>query len=75
MENSGEWISFKEAQPPPNSRIAVKGFKRDLPGEEFISPNVYVDEDGIFATSVEIQDTHWKLIRPRSHPQPLPSLE
>lgn len=56
------WFSFKDANPRPNTRIVVKGFRRSDPGEEFISPNVYVDEDGLFATSTEIEDTHWHYV-------------
>lgn len=63
MVDAEGWIEFKDASPPPNSRIAVKGFLRDMPGEVFISPNVYVDEDGIFARSSRIQDTHWQRIK------------
>lgn len=56
------WIPIEDEKPRPNSRIRVKGFKRDNPEEVFVSPSVYVDEDGLFATSAEIQDTHWQYV-------------
>lgn len=57
-----KWISLKDARPEPNSRIRVKGFKRGYPAEELVSSSVYVDEDGLFASSADIEDTHWQYI-------------
>lgn len=54
------WIPFEDAKPRPNSTIAVKGFKRDNPEKLVISADVYVDEAGLFATSADVQDTHWQ---------------
>ncbi len=58
------WIAFRDANPGPNCRIAIKGFRRGEPDEEFLSPDVYVDADGLFATSTEIEDTHWCYVEP-----------
>jgi hypothetical protein len=57
-----EWIPLVEEKPGPNRFIRLKGFNRSRPYEELISPTVYVDGDGLFASSQDVQDTHWKYV-------------
>ena len=54
------WIPLMEVRPQPNRFIRLKGYRRAEPHEEVISRRVYVDEDGLFSSSAEIQDTHWQ---------------
>ncbi len=57
-----DWIPFVEEKPGRNRFIRLKGFNRSRPYEELISPSIYVDEEGVFPSSPDVQDTHWKYV-------------